>query len=221
MDTFEVMRTAFAARDYTPRELDDATLYRILEHARFSPSGGNRQGWHVIVLKDRHLRHQLADLMAPTIKQYKAQAMKGETPFSSVHATHVTQEEIDAMSPEMPFSSQLADAPAALLVTVDLAKVTAFDQSLDRVAVVPGASIYPFAWNIILAARNEGFGGVLTTFLANHEPEAKALLGIPETHAIACLIGLGEPVKQLTKLKRRPVDEFATVDHWQGHPFNG
>ena len=77
MDTFEVMRTAFAARDYTPRELDDATLYRILEHARFAPSGGNRQGWHVIVLKDRHLRHQLADLMAPTIKQYKAQAMKG------------------------------------------------------------------------------------------------------------------------------------------------
>ena len=87
--------------------------------------------------------------------------------------------------------------------------------------MVPGASIYPFAWNIILAARNEGFGGVLTTFLANHEPAAKTLLGIPDTHAIACVIGLGEPVKQLTKLKRRPVEAFATIDHWQGKPFNG
>ena len=221
MDTLEVMRTAFAAREYTPRELDDATLHRILEHARFAPSGGNRQGWHVIILKGRELRRQLADLMAPTIQQYKAQAMKGETPFSSVHPSSVTQDEIAAMSPDMPFSSRLEDAPAALLITVDLAKVTAFDQSLERVAVVPGASIYPFAWNIILAARNEGFGGVLTTFLANHEPAAKTLLGIPDTHAIACVIGLGEPVKQLTKLKRRPVEAFATIDHWQGKPFNG
>ena len=77
MDTLEVMRTTFAARDYTDRPLDDATLHRILDHARFAPSGGNRQGWHVIVLKDRQVRKQLANLMAPTIKQYKAQAVKG------------------------------------------------------------------------------------------------------------------------------------------------
>ena len=155
--------------------------------------GGNRQGWHVIVLKDRQVRKQLANLMAPTIKQYKAQAVKGETPFSSVHPSGVTLEEIAAMPPDMPFSTKLDDAPAALLITVDLAKVTAFDQALDRVAVVPGASIYPFAWNIILAARNEGFGGVLTTFLANHEEEVKSMLGIPAHHAVACVIGLGNP----------------------------
>ena len=40
MDTLEVMRTTFAARDYTDRPLDDATLHRILDHARFAPSGG-------------------------------------------------------------------------------------------------------------------------------------------------------------------------------------
>ena len=123
MDTLEVMRTTFAARDYTDRPLDDATLHRILDHARFAPSGGNRQGWHVIVLKDRQVRKQLANLMEPTIKQYKAQAVKGETPFSSVHPTRVTPEEIAAMPPDMPFSTKLEDAPAALLITVDLAKV--------------------------------------------------------------------------------------------------
>ena len=121
----------------------------------------------------------------------------------------------------MPFSTKLEDAPAALLITVDLAKVTAFDQALDRVAVVPGASIYPFAWNIILAARNEGFGGVLTTFLANHEEEVKSMLGIPEHHAVACVIGLGEPIKQLTKLRRRPVSDFTSIDHWEGDPLDG
>ena len=67
----------------------------------------------VIVLKDRQVRKQLANLMAPTIKQYKAQAVKGETPFSSVHPSRVTPEEIAAMPPDMPFS-KLEDAPAAL-----------------------------------------------------------------------------------------------------------
>ena len=49
MDTLEVMRTTFAARDYTDRPLDDATLHRILDHARFAPSGGTA-GWHVIAM---------------------------------------------------------------------------------------------------------------------------------------------------------------------------
>ena len=80
---------------------------------------------------------------------------------------------------------------------------------------------YPFAWNIILAARNEGFGGVLTTFLANHEEEVKSMLGIPAHHAIACVIGLGEPIKQLTKLRRRPVSDFTSIDHWEGDPLDG
>ena len=67
------------------------------------------------------------------------------------------------MPPDMPFSTKLEDAPAALLITVDLAKVTAFDQALDRVAWCQ-AHLSTLSWNIILAARNEGFGGVLTTF---------------------------------------------------------
>ena len=44
MDTLEVMRTTFAARDYTDRPLDDATLHRILDHAD-SRQVGDRQGW--------------------------------------------------------------------------------------------------------------------------------------------------------------------------------
>ena len=54
---------------------------RILDNARFAPSGGNRQGWRVIVVKDEAKRRELKRVMAPTIKQYKTQAMAGETPL--------------------------------------------------------------------------------------------------------------------------------------------
>ena len=108
-----------------------------------------------------------------------------------------------------------------LLVTVDLSVVAAMDKDLSRIGVVPGASIYPFAWNILLAARNEGLGGVLTTFLVAHEPQAKALFGIPDGHALAAMLPIGKPVRQLTRLKRKPVEEFATVDGFDGAVFSG
>ena len=219
MEVYEAMRSTFAARDYTDDTVSDDVLYRILDHARFAPSGGNRQGWRVLVVKDRNVRRQLRDIMQPTIKQYKAQAGAGETPFNSVTPSRVTQEAIDAMPPNFPLIDSLEDAPVVLVVCVDLAAVTSFDKDLDRVGVISGASIYPFVWNILLAARNEGLGGVLTTFLSNQEPKAKSLLHLPDNFAIASMVAIGKPVKQLTKLKRNKVESFAKVDTWDGSTF--
>ena len=44
MDLYEVMRTTFAAREFTDDPVPDEILQRVLENARFAPSGGNRQG---------------------------------------------------------------------------------------------------------------------------------------------------------------------------------
>lgn len=215
MELFDAMRTTFAARQYTDTPVTDETLHRILEHARFAPSGGNRQGWRVLVIKDRNTRSRLRDLMRPVIKQYKAQAMAGETPFNTIHPSTVTAETIEATPPDFPLVDDIENAPALMVIAVDLACVSSFDSSLDRVGVISGASIYPFVWNILLAARNEGLGGVLTTFLAGQEPAAREVLAIPDNFAIASMVAIGEPVKQLTKLKRNPVSDFARVDRWE------
>ena len=95
------------------------------------------------------------------------------------------------------------------------------DQHLSRIAVVPGASIYPFVWNILLAARNEGLGGTLTTFVVAREPEVKALFDIPHHHAVAAMLPIGKPVRRLTRLRRGPVRAFATVDVFDGDSFGG
>ena len=52
MELYDVMRTTFAVREFTDDPLPDPVLYRILDNARFAPSGGNRQGWRVVVVKD-------------------------------------------------------------------------------------------------------------------------------------------------------------------------
>jgi nitroreductase len=108
-----------------------------------------------------------------------------------------------------------------LALTVDLRDLAAVDRDLDRYTFAGGASVYPFAWNLLLAARAEGLGGVITTMAIREEPGVRALLGLPDEVALAAVIALGHPVKQLSRLTRDPVASFTTVDRHDGEPFTG
>ena len=219
MELHDVMRTTFAAREFTDDPVDDATLYRILDNARFAPSGGNRQGWRVIVIRDRAKRAALVDLIRPTMQRYFAQAAAGENPFNTIVPTKVDAAQVAAAKVPSGMIEGMVDAPVLLLVAVDLRVLASFDSTLPRVGVISGASIYPFVWNILLAARNEGLGGTLTTFLAPAEAEVRKMFGLPEYFAVSALLPIGKPVRQLTKLKRKPVEEFTVVDHHGGAPL--
>ena len=219
MELHDVMRTTFAAREFTDAPIDDATLYRILDNARFAPSGGNRQGWRVIVIRDRAKRAALVDLIRPTMQRYFAQAAAGENPFNTIVPTKVDAAQVAAAKVPTGMIEGMVDAPLLLLVAVDLRVLASFDSTLPRVGVISGASIYPFVWNILLAARNEGLGGTLTTFLVPAEAEVRKMFGIPEYFAVSALLPIGKPVRQLTKLKRKPVEEFTVVDHHGGAPL--
>lgn len=221
MELDEVMRTTFACRQFTDEPLPDEVLYRILDTARFAPSGGNRQGQRVIIVRDRDVRRRLADLCRPAMAVYVAQIQRGEAPWNTIVPTRVDVDAASRWPIQSPFFDSFPDLPALLVIGIDLSVVASFDQRLDRIGVISGASVYPFVQNILLAARNEGYAGVLTTFLAGREPEAQHLLGLPRHIAVAAMVPLGRPVKQLTKLRRRRVEEFTTVDRLDGPAFTG
>ncbi len=221
MELYDVMRTTFACREWTDDPVSDETLHRVLDNARFAPNGGNRQGQHVIVVRDKDIRRQLVPLVKQATDIYSAQTAAGEAPWNSIVPTSVDEAAIRAQDGPVQFPgvNEMVEAPVVLVVTVDLAVVASFDKYLERVGVISGASIYPLVWNILMAARNEGLGGVLTTYLADQEPAVQQVLGIPETHAVAAMLPIGVPVKQLTKLRRKPVEDFVTIDAYDGDPF--
>jgi nitroreductase len=221
MELYDVMRSTSAVREFTDDPLPDDVLDRILDNARFAPTGGNRQGVRIIVLRDKDTRSALADLGLATARRYTAQLANGEAPWNPLQPTAVSAATIAATEAPPRMSAPLREAQVVLVACLDLGVVAATDQDLDRIAVVPGASIYPFVWNILLAARNEGFGGVLTTMVVSEEPRVKDLLGIPDEFAIAAVVPLGKPVRQVTKLRRRPVSEFATRERFDGASFGG
>ncbi len=221
MDFDTVVRTTFAAREFTDQPVSDATVAGLLEQARFAPSGGNRQGWRVIVVRAEETRVAMTELMTPVAQRYVAERLAGENPYSSITPSRVTAADIRAVDVPPGLLDWVHTAPVILVVCVDLDVVATFDAELDRVGLIGGASVYPFAWNILLAARNEGLGGTLTTFLAGAEPAAQRLLGIPRQFAVAGAIPLGHPVRQLTRLSRKPVTEFAFLERFDGPMLGG
>jgi nitroreductase len=223
MELDEVLRTTASVRQFTDRPVPRAEIEALLEVARFASSGGNRQPWHVVSVEDRRTRRELARLAQKTWNEYRAIEQAGLTPFAAGVDGLPAVSPVDAESARTthspnPMLEGLEDAPAVLVVLADLMRVAAMDIDLERPGFVGGASVYPFVWSLLLAARGRGLGGVLTTYLARQEPQVRALLGFPEHVGVAAMVVLGEPVRQLTKLRRRPVSAFLSIDRWSPPP---
>ena len=224
MELRDVMRTTPATREFTQQPVSDEIVHAILDAARFAPSGGNRQAWRVIVLKDPELRRRIRELYVLSWREYMAHVNRGFVAFAPLDEGRwsgpaVDLDEARATPAPMPFADHLDEVPVLLLLVVELAGLAVIDNGLPRQSIIGGASVYPFAHNVLLAARDLGLGGVLTTVLARQEPAVCELLGIPAGHAVGGLLALGYPQKVLTRLRREPVGTFTTIDRYDGSPF--
>lgn len=217
IDLATAIRTNGSVRDFTDEPVDDATIHALLDDARFAPSGGNRQPWRVAVVKDVALRRALGALMQPVWDEYRSISQSGGTPFA-LGAPDATAPVAHAPN---PLIDSIETVPVMLAIAGDRTLIALMDGLLDRPAITAGASVYPFCWNLLLAARSRGLGGVMTTFLSRQEPAAAPLLGLPPEYALAATVFLGHPVRQPTKLTRAPVNSFATVDRFDGDSFDG
>ena len=229
MDLREALRTTGAVREFTDQPVDDATVFRLLETARFAPNGGNRQAWRVVVVQDPETRLALRDAYLPGWYEYLAQVSAGLTPWAVVTDRKAEDEAVTA-APGIAeaaqagpggFAEHLHEVPVLLVLLADMARLATVDRDLDHYTMVGGASIYPFAWSILLAARTEGLAGVMTTMVVREEDRVRSLLGVPDTVQVAAVLALGHPVHQPTRLRRGEVERFATVDRFDGPAFSG
>ena len=230
MDLLDTLRTTGAMRQFHPDPVDDEVLHRLLDTARFAPSGGNRQGWRVIVVKDRTKRIALRDIYLKGWYEYMAMVSSGLVPWAPITDREAEAAAIDrahefadlaAAAAEPGFAESLDQAPALLLVLADLSALAAVDRDLPRYTMAGGASIYPFIWSLLLAARTEGLGGVMTTMPVSREGEVRAVFDIPDSCAVAALVVLGRPVTVPRRLTRGEVGSFAWIDRFEGEALDG
>ena len=229
MELRQALTTTGAVRDFAPDPVPDEVLHRILDTARFAPSGGNRQAWRVVVIKDQDTRARLRDLYLTGWYEYLAMGAAGLVPWAPV-TDRAAEAQAKARAAEMApppgnpggFAEHLDQVPVLLALVADLRGLAAVDRDLDRYTLVGGASVYPFAWSILLAAHDEGLGGVITTMLVREEAEVLELLGVPEGFALAAVVALGRPAgSRATRLRRSTVEDFVTVDRFDGPALAG
>jgi nitroreductase len=216
VELFEAMRCAPTTRRFKPDPVAMEALVRALESARFAPSGGNRQGWRVVVVRDRERRVALRELYLPGWRAYMEQ-----TGGAQVLA------DPDAFDPAIvrrvqgvnDYAERLDEVPVHLVVGVCLGDLAVTDAQLPRQSIVGGASIYPFVQNLLLGLRAEGLGAALTTLLVPAEAEVRRLLALPDEIALAAHIGVGQRADPWPRrLSRKPLAEFVSLESW-GQPL--
>jgi len=212
---YEAMRTTRAVRRLKPDPIPDDVLRRVLEAATFGPSGGNRQAWRIIVVRDARLKQELAQRHRGFWSAYSAAGRKasGELPEASRART------LRALDAGDYLAAHMHELPAILVVCFDPRGLMITDAKLGRPSIVGGASVYPAVQNLLLACRAEGLGCVLTTLLCAAEPEIRPLLAIPDPWATAAFVPVGYPVgRGHGPLSRRPVEQMVFEDRF-GQPL--
>lgn len=214
MDLFEAMRCAPTSRRFKPDVVPREVLARVLDAARFAPSGGNRQGWRVVVVEDQERRTALRDLYLPHWRAYIGQT-GGPRAAVEAEAAGIDPMRARMMSRADKYAEHLDEVPVHLVVGVRLDDLAVTDAALPRQSIVGGASVYPFVQNVLLGLRAEGLGAAMTTLLVPAEADVKRLLEIPDEIALAAHIGVGyrmDPWPQ--RLSRRSVADFAFAERY-------
>jgi nitroreductase len=214
---YAIMRCAPSTRAFSDAPVATAVLDRVLDAARFAPSGGNRQGWRVVVVRDPVTRRRLRELYVPHWDAYM-EATGGRAALAGGELPPGRQRMLTAAD---EFAHTFDAAPVHLVVCVELAALAIVDDVLDRPSIVGGASVYPFVQNLLLGLRAEGLGAAFTTLLTPAEDDVRELLAIPAGIALAGHISVGHRRDPWpTRLSRRPVAAFAFAERY-GDPWPG
>lgn len=186
------------------RPVEREVIEECLRIAIQAPSGGNTQRWKWLVIDDPAVRARLADV-------YR----RGFEPYMAAQRAALGAAGGDADHPIVRSSQYLADhlhEVPVLVIPCFLGRLS------DRPSTAEAAGVYgsmlPAVWSFMLGLRSRGLGSAYTTLHLEHEAEAAAILGIPETVTQVALLPVAYTLgTEFRPAERRPVDE---VTYWNG-----
>ena len=199
MEFYEVTGTQRAMRRLKTDDVPDALIWKILQTAIMAPSGGNRQPWNFIVVRDAEKKRQI-----------------GEWYLEAWNGTYGPAREAMLRDAQMAKTFHSADHLARNIAAVPVLVFATIrrDMPTSGPNLLLGASIYPAVQNLMLAARAEGLGSTLTTLHRLHEADVKRLLGIPDEVETMAMIPIGWPKGKFGAPSRLPVEKVTYWDGW-------
>lgn len=209
-DFYSLLSTTRSIRRIRNTPVDSHILDRICQAAIWAPSGGNRQPWRMIAVTDTAIKQELSRIYVSEWEKYVEYNMAklGDQPSDVIERVR------SQFSTGTSLAENLADVPIVMMFVHDPTALYVTDTGFGRHPVVGGASLYPAVQNLLLAARAEGLGGVLTTLICSRESELRELLKFPEGWGVHAMVPLGYPVGQHGPLQRAPLNTMMHMNTW-------
>ncbi|MFC2021047.1 nitroreductase family protein [Chloroflexota bacterium] len=189
MEVLEAIRTRRSIRQQKADPIDDETLEKILEAARWAPSWANTQCWRFIVVRDENIKTQLAGTRP------RRPSPPGETP------------------PAAPPPSAITQAPLIIVACAEMGKAGIRPDGTPSTDKGDTWYMYDVALatqNLVLAAHDMGLGTVIMG--AFDAKKAAEILGVPEGFRVVVMIPVGFPDQEGRPPTRKELSEIISYD---------
>ena len=204
----EGLASTRSIRRYRDEPVSPEALRAMLFAATRAPSGSNRQPFRFVVLQDGPGALEARRLIGEAARHFWAEKVARDG-YERGSGTDASSPKARMARTMRRYVDEFERAPVVVLPC--LVRYRAADPS-------SGSSIYPACQNLLLAARAQGYGGVITGFHAMVADELASVLGLPPEAWIAATITLGRPEGGHGPVRRRPLAELVYADHWGQAP---
>ena len=200
VELIEAMSTCRAIRRFRAEPVAEDVLTECLRAATYAPSGSNEQAWKFCVLRSAEAR----DLLGPAYRR----GWQATAAIYGIERPAATDTSRRARSTRaiFEFVDNFEQIPVYVLFCAR--------HHPNQPEIFVGASIYPAMQNFLLAARERGLGGVITTWFRECEAELRTLVGIPDGWEIAALVPVGYPRGRHGPVRRGAIENVVCWDQW-------
>jgi nitroreductase len=190
MEVLEAIKTRRSIRRQKPDPVDDETVHKILEAARWAPSWHNTQCWRFIVVRESSIKTELAKSL--------------------------NKMERDDTWVDNPAAKTVIQAPVVIVVCAELGR-SGFHH--DGTPDTDKGDWFMFdaalaTQNLVLAAHALGLGTVIIG--AFDAKKAAEILEVPSGYCVVAMTPLGLPEREGRVTPRKELSEIVFYDKF-GH----
>jgi nitroreductase len=202
----ELLKTRRSIRAFPDKPASDEDVQKVLEAARWAPSGANSQPWEFIVIRDQATKDQMA------VWALNQQAL--------IHEAELTRpEELRWASAARPVSDPVFKTTPVLILVVGDPRVSksfpllTYVERKEENLISALASAFSY---MTLAASSLGLGSHWASLVSATYPSAmiRDLLGIPDGYCIYDMLGLGHPAMEAKPRRVRDLDDMTHYERF-------
>ena len=210
---FRLVKKRRSVRSFKPDPIPEGYVEKILDAARWAMSGANGQPWEFVVVKDKALIKEIAQIYKDT----------------RIHTRIIEETRVKELQHSVLVHYDrepgFKDAPVLIVVCAD---PRTFQATVLSAHFYPGeggpmATLYKNMANatqlINLAAAALGIGSMWVSVNGTWEPQIKELLGIPQMLSIHTIVPIGYPTHKAVPPYRRKLKEIVHYDRYDKSKF--